>query len=195
MTKRAKHTRARYAAERGRNRERVRTRRQPRRSMSCCCVAALPLSTTTTTTPRRDAEHRRWQRNSAVLCEGCVCLCASLLILHCILILRARISHSIHLYLYLYLFMCVCGVAYSYKLQNSVQFFIARYEMSHGEDASLSATSFRSSSYKRVNNLRKAHDDNSVFFLFVSFCIYFQKTCKEKKSENSVRVCVCAREM
>lgn len=104
MTKRAKHTRARYAAERGRNRERVRTRRQPRRSMSCCYVAALPLSTTTTT-PRRDAEHRRWQRNSAVLCEGCVCLCASLLILHCILILRARISHST--FVPVFIFVCV----------------------------------------------------------------------------------------
>lgn len=177
MTKRAKHTRARYATERGRDRERVRTRRQPRRSMSCCYVASLPQSTTTTTTtttttPRRDAEHRRWQRNSAVLCEGCVCLCAILLILHCILILRARISHSIHLYLYLYLFVCVCGVAYSYKLQNSVQFFIARYEMSHGEDASLSATSFRSSLYKRVNNLRKAHDDNSFFFVCLFLYIF-----------------------
>lgn len=83
----------------------------------------------------------------------------------------------------------MCGVAYSYKLQNSVQFFIARYEMSHGEDASLSATSFRSSSYKRVNNLRKAHDDNSFFFFCLSLSVYiFEKRVKKR---NPKTACEC----
>lgn len=88
--------------------------------------------------------------------------------------------------------MCVCVVLLTVtKLQNSVQLFIARFQMSRGEDASLSATSFRSSSYKRVNNLRKAHDDNS--FLFVSFCIHFRKTCRRKEiRKQSASVCVCA---
>lgn len=89
-----------------------------------------------------------------------------------------------------YVYVCVCGVAYSYKLQNSVQFFIASFQMSHGEDASLSATSFRSSSYKRVNNLRKAHDDNSFFFCLSLSVYIFEKRVK-KRNPKTVCECVC----